>query len=420
MEETGMGTQKLRALDPLLHHEIEDLLHKESNFIERFYQLVDDMVEPPFAISVDGLWGTGKTTVMQLLQAKLRDRNYPVFWFNPWKYSQNSDVVLAFLQALVKDKDYQPAFEQIKASSGKIFQVVMDIGLNTALKFVTQGAVSLGDVKKQFEKVELPFETYQDMIVKLEVAFRDLVNAISKANQNKPLIIFLDDFDRCLPQDAIKLLEALKNLFVTKDCRVIFICGIDTRVAKSFIRDHYKVTDEFAINYFRKIFNLTVSMPYHQNATIHALLSDYVAEVYGWDEAMADALAKRVTLWGARAEMASVRKYLNVIHTFYAFLMFNDSYRFNPEQDDMIVHLLVIKEAWQPLYEELVKEAIKNRTASLSEVVNTIIQDDNARKTRTLKPEQQAFLQDFSASPDYPFHREKLGNDYLLRYPTLA
>jgi hypothetical protein len=34
-----MGSQKLRALDPLLHHEIDDLLHKESDFIERFYQL---------------------------------------------------------------------------------------------------------------------------------------------------------------------------------------------------------------------------------------------------------------------------------------------------------------------------------------------------------------------------------------------
>ncbi|RQW03235.1 hypothetical protein EH223_10495, partial [candidate division KSB1 bacterium] len=276
-----MTTRKLRALDPLLHLETEDLLHKESEFLEPFYQLIDDAVEPPFTISIDGLWGTGKTTIMQLLQAKFRDRQYPVFWFNPWKYSQNSDVVLAFLQALVSEKDYQPAYNQIKASSGKIFQVIMNIGLNTALKFVTQGAVSLGDIKEQFQDVELPFETYQDMVVKLEEAFRDLVNAISKA-KDKPLIIFLDDFDRCLPQDAIKLLEALKNLFVTKNCRVIFICGIDTRVAKNFIRDHYKVSDDFAINYFRKIFNLTVPMPY--SADLQALLLKHIQELYTWSD----------------------------------------------------------------------------------------------------------------------------------------
>lgn len=415
-----MATRRLRALDPLLHLEIEDLLHKQSDFIERFYQLVAESVEPPFAISVDGLWGTGKTTVMQLLQSKFRDRNYPVFWFNPWKYSQNSDVVLAFLQALVNDKNYRPAFEQIKASSGKIFQVVMDIGLNTALKFVTQGAISLDDVKKRFEKVELPFETYQDMVIKLEVAFRDLVNAISNANPDRPLIIFLDDFDRCLPQDAIKLLEALKNLFVTKDCRVIFICGIDTRVAKNFIRDHYKVTDDFAINYFRKIFNLTVSMPYHPDASIYALLQEHIMSLYGWDDQKATPLADVVTLMGIQAGMISVRKYLNVIHNFYAFCTFNPNY-LNPDdqftpQNDVVIHLLIVKEAWQPVYETLISAAVKDRAASLAELSDKLLQDDDARQAPLLTPQQRRFLEEYFSA----FHQVKLGNDVLLRYPTLA
>jgi len=416
MEETGMGTQKLRALDPLLHLEIEDLLHKKSDFIERFYQLVDDVVEPPFAISVDGLWGTGKTTVMQLLQSKFRDRNYPVFWFNPWKYSQNSDVVLAFLQALVKDKDYQPAFEKIKASSGKIFQVVMDIGLNTALKMVTQGAVSLGDVKKQFEDVELPFETYQDMIVKLEDAFRDMVNAISESKK-KPLIIFLDDFDRCLPQDAIKLLEALKNLFVTKGCQVVFICGIDTRVAKNFIRDHYKVTDEFAINYFRKIFNLTVSMPY--SADLQVLLLKHIKELYTWDDPdgkKAEKLAERVVDLGRRAEMSSVRKYLNVIHNFFAFLRFHPDYTFDMEHD-FILYLQVVKEAWQPLYEKILLESLNFDKPTLGTVLE--------RLQAQISPKHEYFpLLQTGILPLYfgkkgIFGNKKLGVE-LQTFPTLT
>ncbi len=367
-----MAAHKLRALDPLLHLEIEDLLHKQSDFIERFYQLIDTSVEPPFAISIDSLWGTGKTTVMKLLEAQFRDRQYPVFWFNPWKYSQNSDVVLAFLQALVKDKDYQPAFEQIKASSGKIFQVVLDIGLNSALKFVTQGAIALDDVKKRFEKVELPFDTYQDMVVKLEIAFRDLVNVISNAKQNKPLIIFLDDFDRCLPQDAIKLLEALKNLFVTKNCRVIFICGIDTRVAKNFIRDHYKVSDDFAINYFRKIFNLTVSMPY--SADLKALLLKHISELYTWDDpdgTKAEKLAERLVDLGRRTEMTSVRKYLNVIHNFFAFLRFHPDYPFDLEHD-FILYVQIVKEAWQPLYEKILLESLNFDKPTMATVLERL------------------------------------------------
>ena len=411
-----MAAHTLRALDPLVHKELlaDDLLHRESDFIERFYRLIE-VIDPPFAISVDGLWGTGKTTVMQLLRSKLRGRGYPVFWFNPWKYSQNSDVVLAFLQALVTDKTYRPAFERIKDSSGKVLQVVMDIGLNTALKFVTQGAVSLDALKTRLENAELPFETYQDMVVKLETAFRDLVNEISS---EQPLIIFLDDFDRCLPQDAIKLLEALKNLFVTENCRVIFICGIDTRVAKNFIRAHYKVTDDFAINYFRKIFNLTVAMPYHRDAAIYILLQEHIMSVFGWDREQAGILANIVALRGIQAEMTSVRKYLNVIHNVYAFLTFNPEYRLTPEHD-LVVHLLIVKEAWQPLYETLINEAVKNRAAPLAELARPLIPADKDDRETSLAPEHR-FLRDYFISADAPFHQVKLGNDVLLRYPTLT
>jgi thymidylate kinase len=83
-----MGDNNLYALDPLLNPRYEDMLHVSSSFVEHFYRLITASVKPPFAISIDGLWGTGKTTVMQLLQSKLqgRDGGYPVFWFNPWEY----------------------------------------------------------------------------------------------------------------------------------------------------------------------------------------------------------------------------------------------------------------------------------------------------------------------------------------------
>ncbi len=416
-----MSAEPLQALDPLLHPDIDrfnDQLHQESDFIERFYHLLPN-IKPPFAISIDGPWGTGKTTVMQLLHTKCRNRGYPVFWFNPWKYSQSADVVLAFLHTLAQK--HEPVLHAMQKSGGKLFKILLRVGLGTTLNVLTQGNVSIGDVNDAVAEEEPAFRGFKDIILEIEEEFRELAEAIGAEKEQKPLIIFLDDFDRCLPKDAIKLLEALKNLFVTKDCRVIFICGIDTRVAKNFIRDHYKVSDEFAINYFRKIFNLTISMPYHQNAAIRDLLTDYIGRIYDGEEAgHADALATQITLWGSRAEMVSVRKYLNVVHNFYAFLAFNPDYTFTPEPDDIIIHLLVIKEAWQPLYEELVKEAVKNRTASLKGVVETLFKQDTARKTPLVQPEQRSFLKTYSAGTDYPFYAQKPGNDILLRYLSLA
>ncbi|MCP4401893.1 MAG: hypothetical protein GY801_31910 [bacterium] len=413
-----MSGKKLRALDPLIHHDLldEDLLHKESDFVERCYQLVDDVVEPPFAISIDGLWGTGKTTVMQMLRRKFQDRWYPIFWFNPWKYSRNSTVVLSFLQALTRE--HQSALLQIEKSGGKIMRVLLDIGMGSALSALTGGGVSLDDVKKSFKKEDLPFETHQDLVKILEEEFKELVNAISAAQkyQNKPLIVFLDDFDRCLPQDAIQLLEALKNLFVTKGCQVVFICGIDTRVAKNFIRDHYKVTEEFAINYFRKIFNLTLSMPYSKN--LEHLLEEYIQELYVWEdsgESNTKKLAQKLVDLGRRAEISSVRKYLNVLNNFFAFLHFNPGYDFDPTHD-FVLTLYVLKEAWQPLYESMVLSALDFKQRSMSEVVERL--KEEAAQKETVFPAAQAELLKTYFAAGGVFEKKKLALE-LEKFPTL-
>lgn len=127
--------------------------------------------------------------------------------------------------------------------------------------------------------------------------FSGLIQAVSQQNNGKPVILFFDDLDRCLPDKTIQLLEAVKKMFVAPDTNVIFICGIDIRIAKQFIKEHYKgIGENFAINYFRKIFNLTLSMPYYQSRAIHPYLRDYISCVYGWKSDRARELAEKVVI----------------------------------------------------------------------------------------------------------------------------
>ena len=160
------------------------------------------------------------------------------------------------------------------------------------------------------------------MVKMIKADFSELIAKISQKHGGKPLIVFFDDLDRCLPDDAIQLLEALKNLFVTPDCNCIFICGIDTRVAKRFIDKHYHgIGENFSIDYFRKIFNLTISMPYSPD--IWRLLSKQIRELYGWEDVKAKELANVIDTWGLQAQIYSIRKYLDIVTDFYVFLKFN-------------------------------------------------------------------------------------------------
>ena len=474
---------KLYALDPILNP-TEDKLYKEGFFIDHFHKLLIQSIKPPFAISLDGQWGTGKTTIMQELKKRLEKSNYPTFWFNPWEYRKTEDVVLAFLQCLAMQ--YEEEVNSLGISATKILTALLKAGMKAGLALYTKGLVSLKDIEAYLTETDKEnlnktprYEQYENSVESIKNEFLALVHAIGgkewckftdeswyqlqdkipeyivnrlKSLKNKeyegkddflnalnkmkssneiseesierykdiiwqyvekrPVIIFFDDLDRCLPDDAIQLLEALKNLFVTPNCNCIFVCGIDTRVAKKFIEKHYNSIEEnFAVNYFRKIFNLTISMPY--SLEIENVLFDYITSLYDWNDpekkkakALADMLCKRAL----QTKIYSIRKYMNIITNFYIFLQFNPDYQFNHE-NDLIINLLMLKEAWQPLYEDLIREALRQRSTMGSLIKEFLTQP----RQRPLMEEQRDFLNEYIAH----FSQESLSM-LLAKYPTLA
>lgn len=403
----------LRALDPLLHTN-EDLLHSE--FVARFYKLITQSIQPPYTISIDGLWGAGKTTIMRTLQEKLGNADYPVFWYNPWKYRQTKSVVLAFLQSLYLTAADKKFLTDMNKNGATILRVLLESGMDAGLKIITKGTFSLKDLRISLTSGKvpssLPFMNYQDAIKTIEKEFGELILAISRHHEHKPVIIFVDDLDRCLPVDVIHFLEALKNLFITPESKVIFICGIDTQIAKQFIAEYYHRSEEaFAINYFRKVFNLTLSMPY--SSKIKALLLQYINTVYEWDDpqhSRAESLAKMVYTRGLQTQIYSIRKYLDIITNFYTFMKFNPNYEFQ-SSNDFVTNLLIIKEAWQPLYERLVDEALKERS-NMEQLIQHLIDQE------ALSVEQEKFLTAYLGR-NTPFAKEYLST-WLTKHPTLA
>ena len=476
-EKTEVVTRKLEALDPLLHPQDRDVLHQKSRFVDHFYELVTESVNPPFSISIDGLWGSGKTTIMQMLENRLNARwkidgeclselkddgmeaavleqlrelkthfcyiqeerflkalsdeigetalaryqnnilerakevPYPTFWFNPWKYQDAENIVLAFLQDL--SQQAHSKIEKGILEGLKLLNTIGLLGIDASMSLLN---LSLKDVKDMGELLEKdwnsPSENYTDVLKEIEEEFKELVVKISKARGGKPVMIFFDDLDRCLPDKAIQLLEAVKNLFVVRGAPVIFVCGIDTHIAKQFIRSHYKnIEESFAINYFRKIFNLTFSMP--ANPPVELVLREYMQELTGWDSEQSKTLGDMIATRGLQAEMTSVRKFLNVANNFYVFKKFNPEYNVDPAQD-FVVYLLLIKEAWEPLYRELIQEALKNSEETVKWIVEKVIEDLKTQKSPPSK-EQEEFLQNFLV---HPFGQEGF-HAKLADYPTL-
>ena len=70
--------------DPLGYGKIARTL---SNFIR------NRNTTPPLTIAVTGRWGSGKSSLMNLLQHDLRRFGYPCVWFNAWHHQKEEHLL---------------------------------------------------------------------------------------------------------------------------------------------------------------------------------------------------------------------------------------------------------------------------------------------------------------------------------------
>jgi len=91
----AISDRPLRSGDP-------DPLHFQAiaQGLSRF--LRNDSSEPPVTIAVTGKWGSGKSSLMNLLRADLKRYGTRAVWFNAWHHQRQSQLLAALLDAIRK------------------------------------------------------------------------------------------------------------------------------------------------------------------------------------------------------------------------------------------------------------------------------------------------------------------------------
>ena len=226
----------------------------------------------PLTIGVFGTWGSGKTSLMKMVQKGL-PRNYTVAWFDAWKYDKEDTLWRAFLltillavEAKVGETEELKTLQtmlyrglELEKSGGvtidlaklgaKVAQGAVQIGLSfipplaQLTKLVEElqksGLQNLGEdsvdaIRRERTKIFIEqvrsLEQFQDK-------FRSLVQSYVTA-KNGQLVVFVDDLDRCLPDKALEVLEAIKLFVDAPGC--VFVLGLDHEVIARGVEIRYK------------------------------------------------------------------------------------------------------------------------------------------------------------------------------------
>ena len=216
---------------------------------------------------VNGDWGEGKTEFCHKMLNHLGTENYHLVYVDAFASDSTDNPILtliAEISKLIPDEKTKRRFVQ------KV-RPALKVGLKTASKAFFKWSLQQDAelINEEYEKeIQKGAEQLSDLAI--DSALKDQVEAeknikalqgalelLTTGGEGKPLIICIDEFDRCRPPYAISMLETVKHVFDTKNVKFIFCANKE--ILEQSIRHHYGVED--AHRYLDKFIEFSVELP---------------------------------------------------------------------------------------------------------------------------------------------------------------
>ena len=256
---------KSSIIDVPRKHTQEDLfgIQAYQNALIKYIRMTDT----PITIALQGEWGSGKTSLMNLLRYNLCDVNdapyFPV-WIDTWQYSlmkTPSQAIMSILEGIINQIGALHPSDQKWAESkrkiGGLFKKMASVGTKMVAGTVGIDGGVVDDLFEGKESAASDISQLKEEIAKL------IDEALSKDTSKQGFTFYIDDLDRIDPPVAVEILELLKNIFDLEKC--VFILAIDYDVVIKGLKPKFgELTDanerEFR-SFFDKIIQLPFSMP---------------------------------------------------------------------------------------------------------------------------------------------------------------
>ena len=224
----------------------------------------------PMTIAIQGDWGSGKSSVMQMVIKQIEDNNLTEgvkihhTTVNTWQFSQfnsEADLSASLMQAIIN------GFEDKKKNSVLLKSIArIGVGLVKGVSsYFLEGRIGGFNTDNALNSMDSVLDNFlerNEIIQKLKERFQNCVyKAIHDLNVDR-IAIFIDDLDRLEPERAVELLEVLKTFLDCKGC--VFILAIDYNVVVSGVTAKYsedKIDKEKGRSFFDKIIQVPFKMP---------------------------------------------------------------------------------------------------------------------------------------------------------------
>lgn len=312
-----------------------------SNVLARHIYKNLESSEPPIVIGIHGEWGSGKSTLLEEIQDKIEEKNLknnenfkekkeseenqifvvPVM-FNAWRFEKEEHLIIPLLKTLyyeLKKLDTKTKSEKIFGEAQKIVEQTISTtldGLKAIIYSVTEATASLdiplvgtlevkvdpnsgksfmkerNEEREKEEKARNYTSKYESIYFDILEKIKALSNPsiVKESHQNisstyaLKFLFLIDDLDRCLPENTVKMLESIKLFLDIENCA--FVMAVDKEIVELGVEHHYKAYREFeqelpitGNEYLEKMITLPFALPSIQKEDIRTFIKEQYSEL---------------------------------------------------------------------------------------------------------------------------------------------
>jgi uncharacterized protein YjbI with pentapeptide repeats len=235
--------------------------------------------KPQFTVGIFGGWGTGKTTMMQMINDVIKNSysdTVTTIWFDSWRYEREKyslmipllrTIILTLHEVINSSGDKKKeTLKRVQSGFVKMIKAVAaGAGVNLGAEAGTSGGKISAGLTLDFGKILDEYKSEGHVYVNQEkTPFHKHVSDYLKEeldlikNTHRP-VIFIDDLDRCTPDGALEILESIKTFDIEG---IIYVIGMDPSTIDSIIQVKYGKSPKISgLDYMQKIVQLPFQIP---------------------------------------------------------------------------------------------------------------------------------------------------------------
>ena len=215
-----------------------------------FAQLADAVAKailessPRLTLGIYGNWGAGKTTLLRAVDTRIRHDRCVVVWFDMWEHKSETAVVPFLLHEIAAAL---PSGSRAARRMQMLGRAALASAKVNAGQISFSGSDFLNELDKLWEGPRLARDTLEESVRSWRV------------ESEQRIVVIVDNLDRCLPKQAVNLLEQTTSLFDFEG--VVFVLAAQKEWLAAAVEAEYELAAGEGATYLEKIVQVEFHVP---------------------------------------------------------------------------------------------------------------------------------------------------------------